>query len=62
MKCIINSIYIYLGQTKLFFAADSRRTDVVRFLLDHGADVNTKDTNGKLHTFISVYIILINTL
>ena len=37
-------------------------TDVVRFLLDHGADVNTKDTNGKLHTFISVYIILINTL
>ena len=43
-------------------AANLWQTEAVRFLLDHGADVNTKDTNGKLHTFISVYIILINTL
>jgi ankyrin repeat protein len=28
------------GQTTLFFAAQSGRAAVVRFLLDHGADVN----------------------
>ena len=29
-------------------------TDIVRILLEHGADINTKDKNGKLHKLISV--------
>ena len=35
------------GQTTLFFAAQSGRTAVVRFLLDHGADVNAMGDSGK---------------
>ena len=42
------------------YAAKSGNTDTVRILLEHGADINTKDNNGKLHKFISVYIIHIN--
>ncbi len=29
-------------------------TETVRILLEHGADVNTKDNDGKLHKLISV--------
>ena len=35
------------GQTALFFAAQNGRTAVVRFLLDHGADVNGMGDGGK---------------
>src|SRR5262249_54348029 len=35
------------GQTALFFAAQSGRAAVVRFLLDHGADVNAMGDSGK---------------
>jgi len=35
------------GQTALFFAAQSGRTPVVRFLLEHGADVNAMGDSGK---------------
>jgi ankyrin repeat protein len=35
------------GQTVLFFAAQSGRPAVVRFLLDHGADVNAMGDSGK---------------
>ncbi len=35
------------GQTTLFFAAQSGRPAVVRFLLDHGADVNAMGDSGK---------------
>ncbi len=35
------------GQTTLFFAAQSGRATVVRFLLDHGADVNAMGDSGK---------------
>ena len=35
------------GQTALFFAAQSGRAGVVRFLLDHGADVNAMGDSGK---------------
>ena len=48
MKCIINSICLYLGITSLF----SDNTDAMRILLEHGADVNAKDNQGKLHAII----------
>ncbi len=35
------------GQTALFFAAQSGRGAVVRFLLEHGADVNAMGDSGK---------------
>jgi len=35
------------GQTTLFFAAQSGRVSVVRFLLDHGADVNAMGDGGR---------------
>jgi ankyrin repeat protein len=35
------------GQTALFFAAQSGRPAVVRFLLDHGADANAMGDSGK---------------
>jgi ankyrin repeat protein len=35
------------GQTTLFFAAESGRTDVVRYLLDHGAKTDVKDDMGR---------------
>ncbi len=35
------------GQTALFFAAQSGRAALVRFLLDHGADVNAMGDSGK---------------
>jgi uncharacterized protein len=35
------------GQTTLFFAAEVGRTKVVRYLLDHGADVNVVDDMGR---------------
>jgi ankyrin repeat protein len=35
------------GQTALFFAAQNGRKNVVRFLLDHGADVNAMGDSGK---------------
>ncbi len=43
-------------------AAEYGTPDTVRILLEHGADVHTKDKDGKLHTFISVYIISKNAL
>jgi uncharacterized protein len=35
------------GQTALFFAAESGRTDVVKYLLDHGARADLRDEGGK---------------
>jgi len=35
------------GQTALFFAAQTGRANVVRFLLEHGADVNAMRDSGK---------------
>ena len=35
------------GQTTLFFAAESGRTEVVKYLLDHGAKVDVVDDKGK---------------
>jgi len=35
------------GQTTLFFAAESGRTAVVKYLLEHGAKVDVKDDMGR---------------
>ena len=42
------------------WAAKEGNTDTVRILLEHGADINTKDNSGKLNKFLCVYIIPIN--
>ena len=33
-------------------ASDNGITDTVGILLEHGADINAKDEQGKLHTII----------
>ena len=33
-------------------AAEQGRTDIVRILLEHGADVNTKSDLGELHSIV----------
>ena len=38
--------------TSLMKAAEYDNTDTVRILLEHGADVNTKNNWGELHTII----------
>ena len=35
------------GQTALFLAAETGRTEVVRYLLEHGARVDIKDDMGR---------------
>jgi hypothetical protein len=35
------------GQTALFYAVETGRTAVVRYLLDHGAKVNVVDDMGR---------------
>ena len=39
-------IYIYLEKTSLMNPAEKGYTDIVNILLEHGADVNTKDKDG----------------
>ena len=50
-------IYLYIGMTSLMYAADqtigmygnaaeSRKTDTVKILVEYGADINTKDNSG----------------
>ena len=43
---IINIIYLYLGRTSLSYAAEEGRTDVVKILVENGADINDKDNYG----------------
>ena len=42
-----NSLTGRQGQTTLFFAAEAGRTEVVKYLLDHGARVDVKDEAGR---------------
>ena len=39
-------IYLYLGKTSLMYAAQHGKTEIVRLLLQYGADVNHKDNKG----------------
>ena len=57
IKYIINSICLYLGMTSLMYAAMWDKTDTVRILSDHGADLNAKDNNGKLiNIIVTIYL------
>ena len=40
------------GETSLMKAAEMGYTKSVRILLEHGADVNSKDESGELYTII----------
>ena len=44
-RYIINLIYLYLGYTSLIVAAWYGRIDVVKILLENGADANAKTNN-----------------
>ena len=41
-------MYIHLGETSLIEASKFGHLDVVRFLVDSGADIHAKDNDGKL--------------
>ena len=43
----INTLTNRQGQTTLFFAGETGRTEVVKYLLDHGARVNVMDDMGR---------------
>ena len=45
-----NSIFffiLFLGETSLFYAISGGHIEAVKLLLNHGADVNTKDKYGE---------------
>ena len=39
-------MYVYLGSTSLMYAAGNGYTNIVRILLQNGADVNKQDIYG----------------
>ena len=38
--------YIHIGETPLMRAARNRRREIIHYLVEHGADVNTTNNNG----------------
>ena len=56
---ILILIYFYLGSTSLHYAARNGHTEIVKILLENGANVSTKDDDGKKddNTY-NIYIIL----
>ncbi len=52
------SIWIYLGWTSLHLAVLDGYTDTVKILLDHGANVSTKDNDGKKDNNTNIYTCL----
>ena len=46
VESIMYWMYLYLGRTSLMYAAWNGNTDTVKILLEHGAEVNTKDNSG----------------
>ena len=56
-------IYIQLGWNSLIYAAFHGRLEVVKILLEHGANIEEKNNNGKLSLFMvgyNIYIITMN--
>ena len=39
-------MYLYLGMTSLIYAVQFNNIEIVKILLENGADVNTKDNSG----------------
>ena len=55
-------IYLYLGATSLHIAAIHGHTDTVKMLIYHGANVSTKDYDGKKdNTYTCIYILFISS-
>ena len=42
-------MYVPLGSTSLIWAAYQCHTDIVKILLENGADVNLQNKYGELH-------------
>ena len=42
---------LYLGLTPLFSSAERGHVDVVKYLVDHGADVNIKVSYGEYREY-----------
>ena len=40
------NLFLYLGKTSLMVAAENGNTDTVKMIIEHGADINTKDNDG----------------
>ena len=45
-------MYVYPGQTSLMAAAWKGLTDIVKILLENGADVNIQNKYGELHNLL----------
>ena len=46
-------LIIYLGTPSLIYAAINGQTDVVKSLLNQGADVNLKTDSGKIYDIVN---------
>ena len=44
---------LYLGWTPLHYSAQYGHVAVVKYLVDHGADVNIKNINGEYRVYQS---------
>ena len=67
--CLANnyniSLKFFLEETSLFYAVRGGHTEIVKSLLNHGADVNVKGKDGKIlviEPFTHLYIELITKL
>ena len=60
--CILNLIYIYLGMISLIYASKYGHLDVVRFLVDSGADIHAKNYLCKLVQIFFIKYLLFNLL
>ena len=45
----IRQMYVYPGETSLMFAAFQGHTEIVKIVLENGADVNIQNIYGQLH-------------
>ncbi len=56
--CKLHIIIFNLGKNSLSYAAN---TDVVKILLDHGADIGAKDNNGIVVIYPPNHLFIYNT-